>query len=178
MFKILFVLFATFFGTFATAQTSFEQNQFGDKWNFTITQGTQVTTQRLRVTFSALNAKTSGVALSLGNSVPIGAVIKQVYYVVQTTFVDSGTSSNADTSTISIGANTNVDLKAAVAISNGANPWDVGIAAGIPINTAATMIKLTAARNIKVVWTAGTGDATALTAGVMDIFVEYVFPQP
>lgn len=178
MFKNVLVLCALLFSTFAFAQTSFEQNQFGDKWNFTITQGTQVTTQRLRVTYQALNAKTSGVALSLGNSIPSGAVIKQVYYVVQTTFADSGTSTDADTSTISIGANTNVDLKAAIAINNGANPWDAGIAAGIPINTAATMVKLTAARNIKVVWTAGTGNATALTAGVMDIYVDYVFPQP
>jgi hypothetical protein len=165
-------------GFTATAQTSNEVNNFGDKFTWTILQGTQVTTQRLRVTYQALNAKTTGVALSLGRSIPSGAVIKQVYYVVQTTFADSGTAGDADTSTISIGANTNVDLKAAIAISNGANPWDAGIAAGIPINTAATMVKLTAARNIKVVWTAGTGNATALTAGIMDIFVDYVFPQP
>lgn len=178
MFKNVLVLCALLFSSFAFAQTSFEQNQFGDKWNFTITQGTQVVTQRLRVTYSALNAKGTGVALSLGNSIPSGAVIKQVYYRVITTFVDSGTAGNADTSTISIGANTNVDLKAAIAISNGANPWDAGVGAGIPVNTAATMVVTTAARNIKVVWTAGTGDATALTAGVMDVFVDYVFPQP
>lgn len=179
MFKNILVLCALLFSGFAAeAQTSYMQNNFGDKWNFTILQGQQVTTQRLRVTYSALNTATSGVALSLGRSIPSGAVIKQVYYVVSTTFVDNGTSTDADTSTISIGANTNVDLKAAISIVNGANPWDAGIGAGIPINTAATMVKLTAARNIKVVWTHGTGDSTALTAGVMDIYVDYVFPQP
>ena len=178
MLKSILVICALLCSSFAFAQTSYMQNNFGDKWNFTILQGQQVTTQRVRVTYTALNAATTGVAISLGRSIPSGAIIKQVYYVVQTTFLDSGTAGNADTSTISIGANTNVDLKAAVAISNGANPWDAGIAAGIPVNTAATMIKLTAARSIKVVWTAGTGDATALTAGVMDIYVDYVFPQP
>lgn len=176
--KFLLAIAMLFTGLTAMAQTSYEVNNFGDKFTQTILQGTQVTTQRLRVTYSALNAKGTGVALSLGNSIPSGAVIKQVYYVVQTTFVDSGTSGDADTSTLSIGANTNVDLKAAIAISNGANPWDAGIGAGIPVNTAATMVKTTAARNIKVVWTAGTGNATALTAGVMDVFVDYVFPQP
>ncbi|CAB4149691.1 hypothetical protein UFOVP558_19 [uncultured Caudovirales phage] len=176
------LLFA-FVGTaHAAPATLILKNQFGEQSNNTVLStgtfgGYGVYVQRLSVTFAQLNTATSGVALSLGVALPDKAIIRQVYYNVRTTFADSGTAGDADTSTLSIGANTNVDLKAAVTIANGANAWDAGIGAGIPVGTAATMVKTTAARNIKVVWTAGTGNATSLTAGAMDIFVEYVYGQ-
>ena len=152
-------------------------NNFGEQTQNEVIGGNGcLQLQRSKVTFAELNAAGTGVALvlPLSKAIPDNAIIKQVWYNVLTTFADNGTAGDADTSTLSLGLNTNVDLKAAVAISNGANPWDAGIGAGIPVGTAATMVKATAERTLKCVWTAGTGNATALTAGEMDVFVEYV----
>ncbi len=164
-------------------KTIYLENQFGEvSENYIIggdspaalqNAGIPLFVQRVKVGFAALNAATSGIALVLGDAIPNKAIIKQVWYNVITTFADNGTSTDQDSSTISIGANTAVDLKAAIAISNGANPWDAGIGAGIPVGTAAAMVKTTAARHINVTWTHGTGNSTALTAGEMDVFVEY-----
>lgn len=155
-------------------ETSINYENVGIDPNGVIIPGTPVVVQRLQVTFAMLNAIGSGVALNMGGMLPIASIIKNVYYNVLTTFLDNGTSSNLDSSTLSIGANTAVDLKAAIAISNGANPWDAGIGAGIPVGTAATFVKTTAARNLNVTWTHGSGDSTALVAGEMYLFVEYV----
>lgn len=175
------LLFLTSFSTALAVggpPTSYQVNNFGDKYTQTILGGTQVTTVRFKVTYQDLNTAGTGVRLNLGTQIPSGAVVKQVYYVVTTTFADNGTAGNADTSTISLGLNSNVDLKAAIAISDGTNPWDAGIKAGIPVNTVATMVAATAARYVGIVWTDGSGDSTALTAGVMDIYVDFVFPTP
>jgi len=169
---------------FAQSKTLILKNQFGEQSTNAVIGGSSAAAgqfgpylQRVSIGFAALNAAGTGVPVSLGVDIPDKAIIKNVYYNVLTTFLDSGTAGNADTSTLSIGANTNVDLKAAVSIANGANAWDAGIVAGIPLGTVATFVKTTAARKIKVVWTAGTGNATALTAGAMDIFVEYDLGQ-
>lgn len=147
------------------------KNNFGEQTSNQVIPGVgTLALVRLAVGFAALNAATSGVALNLSNSLPINAIIKNVYADVSTAFVDNGTSGNANTSTISLGANTGVDLKAAVALSG----YTTGIKAGVPINTAATMVKLTAARIVTATWTHGTGDSTALTAGQMNVYVEYV----
>lgn len=150
-------------------------NNFGEQTTNQIVggSGTQFL-QRLAVGFADLNAAGSGVALVLGLAIPINAIIKKVYYNVTTTFADNGTSTDQDTSTLSIGANSAVDLKAAVTIANGANAWDVGIVDGIPTGTAATMVKATAARHVNVSWTHGSGNSTALIAGQMNVYVEYV----
>lgn len=173
------LLFSTF--AFAVPQTLIMKDNFGMQYTFSILGGTApiaiqpgVYMQRVSVGFAALNAATSGVAVTLGTAIPNKAIIQQVYYNVTTTFLDNGTAGNLDTSTLSIGANTAVDLKAAIAISNGANAWDAGIGAGIPLGTAATMVKTTASRFINVTWTHGTGDSTALVAGAMDIYIQYV----
>lgn len=182
----LFAMTAIFcVNAFAAAPTLIMTNNFGEKYTWSINGGNSpagislygVYVQRLSVGFAALNTAGSAVALNLGSQLPNKAIIKQVYYNVTTTFVDNGTSGDADTSTLSIGANSAVDLKAAIAISNGANPWDAGIGAGIPINTAASMVKTTAARFVNITWTHGSGNSTALTAGAMDIFVEYVIGE-
>jgi hypothetical protein len=101
---------------------------------------------------------------NLGVFLPDKAIITRAYYQVKTTF----TSAN-DSATIALQANTANDLKAAVAISNGANPWDAGIHDGVPVGTAATMVALTAERELKVVV-----GVQALTAGRANLFVEYV----
>lgn len=185
--KFIFSLIAALLFTasaWAVPTTLIMKNNFGDKYTWYVLGGTSQAAgqygtyvQRVSVGFAQLNTAGTGVAVSLGTELPDNAIIKQVYYDVLTTFVDSGTAGNADTSTLSIGANTNADLKAAVTIADGSNSWDAGLHAGIPVNTVATFVKTTAARNIKVVWTAGTGNATALTAGSMDIFVEYTLGQ-
>lgn len=152
-------------------------NNFGEETQNQIVGGKGIVQlMRCQVTFAQLNAAGSGVALNLplAKLIPNKAIIKQVYYNVLTTFADNGTSTDQDSSTLSLGANTAIDLKAAIAISNGANPWDAGIGAGIPVNTAATMVKATADRTPVVKWTHGSGDSTALTAGVMNVYIEYV----
>lgn len=156
------------------------KNNFGEQSTNQVIGGTSVAAQqfglyvqRVSVGFAAINAAGSGVALAVGSTLPINAVVKQVYYKVTTTFVDNGTAGNVGTTSMSLGLNTNVDILAAVTIVSG-TPWAVGVKAAIPINTVATFVVATAARQLKVVRTAGTGDATALTAGAMDIFVEYV----
>lgn len=150
-------------------------NQFGEESINQIVSANGLTNVKSAlVTFAQLNAAGTGVALPLGFAIPDKHIIKQVYYNVLTTFKDTGTSGDADSSTLSLGANSAVDLKAAVAISDGTNPWDAGIKAGIPINTVATMVKTTAERQCSVTWTAGTGNATALEAGSMVVYVEFV----
>lgn len=162
--------------------TIYLENNFGEKTENFIFGGTSVAAnavgvpiflQKLNVGFAALNTAGSGVALSLGN-LPAKAIITNVFFNVLTSFTDNGTSSDADTSTISAGAVTQVDLKAAIAISNGANPWNAGFTAGIPVGTAATFVKPAAAAHVTVTWTHGSGNSTALVTGNMDVFVEYV----
>jgi hypothetical protein len=159
------------------------KNQFGEQSTNTVIGGngpaaSQAGIYVLKVSagFAAINAAGSGVPLALGVAIPINAIVKQTYYRVTTTFVDSGTAGNVGTTAMSIGLNTNVDVLANVTIVSG-TPWAAGIKAGIQLNTAATFTLLTAARQIKVTRTAGSGDATALTAGAMDIYVEYVLPN-
>ena len=59
-----------------------------------------------------------------------------------TTFTTAG----ADAGTIAIQTNAADDIVVAVAVSDGGNPWDQGLQAGLPVGTVATAIKLTAAR--------------------------------
>jgi hypothetical protein len=99
--------------------------------------------------------------------VPDGAIINFGYAVVKTTFTSA-----TDAATIALGTATDsaAGLKAAIAISNGANPWDAGKTALIPVGTAATVLgPTTAARKIQYVVA-----VEALTAGEMEIFLEYV----
>ncbi len=156
-----------------------------DNMTFKNQQGEQFTCQLVSVrgltrvlhkkfTFAQLNAALSGNSLPFLFGMPINSIVKQVYYNVITTFTDNGTSGNVGTSTISMGLNTAVDLKAAATLVGGT--LAAGIKAGIPINTVATMIKATADRVPTITWTAGSGDATALTAGELDMYVEFVVP--
>lgn len=89
---------------------------------------------------------------------PSAAIITQVYTDEVTNVTTSASG------TLSIGANTTVDLLAATAAATFS-----GVQAGIPVGTAATMVKLTAQRQIAVAIATG-----ALTAGKLNIFVEFV----
>ncbi len=94
-----------------------------------------------------------------GIHLPKGAVIREVFFDV----ITAATTSNSGT--ISLDANTTGDLKAALAAAS----WS-GIVAGIPVYTAASMVKLTAARTITFTI------ANALTAGKINVYIDYVYP--
>lgn len=94
-------------------------------------------------------------------TLPDKAIITQVF-IDEVTNVTSGGSA-----TIALGANTTTDLLGATAIAS-----FTGVIAGVPTGTAATMVKLTAARTL----TATIGTA-AITAGKLNVFVQYVVSE-
>lgn len=119
-----------------------------------------------RATFDA----TAGKAIAshgLGVILPDNAIITRSWYEVLTTFTSS---SDAGTIALGLPVDDVAGIKAAVAISDGGNPWDAGIVEGIQDGTAAAFsVKTTAAREL-------TADVAveALTAGVLVLFCEYV----
>jgi hypothetical protein len=90
---------------------------------------------------------------------PNKAIITQVYIDIVTAMTSAG-----GTGTIALTANSSGDLKAAVDADTLS-----GIVAGIPVGTAATMVKCTADRTLSVAIA-----TEALTAGKFNVFVEYV----
>jgi hypothetical protein len=97
---------------------------------------------------------------------PTGAIITRSWYRVQTTFTSA-----TDAATIALGVATDAaaGIKAAIAISNGANPYDAGNVEGISTGTVATMVAITTgARNINAVVA-----VEALTAGKLALVLEY-----
>lgn len=103
-------------------------------------------------------------AINLGVFLPDNAVIRRAWYDVVTTFTSA-----TDAATVALKAQTAGDLKAAIAISDVSNPWDAAIKDGVPVDTAATAIKLTAERELVL-----TVAVEALTAGKLVLYVEYV----
>lgn len=131
-----------------------------------------VKVHRYDVGFADLNTAGSGVALLLGTAVPDNAVVLRTYIDITATFAGDGD----DSSTIKIGLeDQDNDVVAAAAIKTG-TPWDAGLHEGIQDGTMANALKLTAARQLAVKWTAVATD-TALTAGAMTVFVEFVVGQ-
>jgi hypothetical protein len=99
--------------------------------------------------------------------VPKGAIIVNGFAFIKTTFTSA-----TDAATIALGIETDsaAGLKAAIAISNGANPWDAGKTALIPVGTAATALSGILAER-KVQYTVA---VEALTAGKMLVLLQYV----
>lgn len=91
--------------------------------------------------------------------IPNKAIITQVYIDIIT-----GMTSSGGTGTVRLTLNSAGDLLAAVDADTIS-----GIVAGIPVGTAATMVKATADRNIVLAIA-----TAALTAGKIAVFVEYV----
>jgi hypothetical protein len=122
-----------------------------------------------RATFdpSAVSGQRTATAHDLGVTIPDKGIVIGGFVDVVTTFED-GASDNATIAISVEGAN---DIVSAIAISNGANPWDAGKHAIIPkANTPElTGIKATAARAIT-----ATVAVHALTAGKAEIFLYYV----
>lgn len=102
----------------------------------------------------------------LGVTLPINAVICGGFYRVITTFTSA-----TDAATIALHANAANDIKAAIAISNGANPYDAGLQPIVPkANTPeSTGIICTAARELT-----ATVAVEVLTAGKLTGVVYYV----
>ncbi|HLC29629.1 MAG TPA: hypothetical protein VJM51_02470 [Dehalococcoidia bacterium] len=106
-------------------------------------------------------------AIALGVTIPDDAVVCGGYVDVKTTCVSAG--GDAGTGALMVqGAN---DIVSAIAISDGTNPWDIGIKAIVPkANTPETTgIKLTAAREIT--FTIG---AQVFSAGRFIVFIYYL----
>ena len=95
-------------------------------------------------------------AQGLGVTIPDNAIVLGGLVDVVNTCTSNG--GDAGTGALSIeGAN---DLVVAIAISDGTNPWDAGLHAIIPVFSAATAVKTTAAREVTFTiagqtWTAG-----------------------
>ena len=124
---------------------------------------------RYSIAYDDLTGAGDGVAYVSGETIPDNSIIYQVLIDVTTTFVGD----NDDSSAISVGIeDQDNDAVVAIAISDVSNPWDIGIQAGIQVGTAATAIKLTAARQLAVTWDSNAD--TTLSAGQMDVFVFYV----
>lgn len=115
--------------------------------------------------FDATGGKAIG-AHGLGLTLPVGAVITRAFYDVITTFTSA-----TDAGTIALHLNAANDVVSAIAISNAANAWDAGLHITAVIETAATMFKLTADRELT-----ATVAVEALTAGILRVYVEYHFP--
>jgi hypothetical protein len=146
-------------------------------------QGNQVA-QIAVATFnpSANTGERTVAAHGLGVSIPTKAIITKVWYDVVTTFTSA-----ADTATVALHVQAADDLLAAVAIGAAGDVLDAGSHAGligypnlgadaahdsqveVAALFAATHLKMTAEREIT-----ATVAVQALTAGKMNIFVEYV----
>lgn len=95
-------------------------------------------------------------------SLPDDAIITQVWVDTITTMTSTG-----NNGTIALQANSAGDLLATI----DADTIDdtTAIFAGVPVGTAATMVKLTAARDIKMVIA-----TNAILTGKLNVFIEYV----
>jgi hypothetical protein len=97
--------------------------------------------------------------------IPANAVIMDGMVDVLTTFTTAG----ANAGTVAIQVEAANDIVAAIAVSNGGNPWNAGRHDIVPVGTAATSVKTTVARNVKVVLA-----VQNVTAGKMNIFLRYM----
>ena len=107
--------------------------------------------------------------IGLGVTLPDNAIVTRAWYEVLTTLTSGG----ADAATVSIDIPTDdvAGIVAAIAISDGTNPWAAGLHDAIQTGTAANFAeKCTAARQISIT-VAGGQD---LTAGKFILFAEYV----
>tara|TARA_R110000824_G_scaffold302749_2_gene490534 strand:+ start:12908 stop:14584 length:1677 start_codon:yes stop_codon:yes gene_type:complete len=101
--------------------------------------------------------------------IPDNAVIVGGLVDVITTFTSAG----GDAATVAIQTEAADDIIAAVAISDGTNPWDQGLQVVKPRSDGTNAVKMTSAKNIKV----QLGGSEALTAGKMVIWLQYVISE-
>jgi hypothetical protein len=104
--------------------------------------------------------------INLGQKVPDNAIITRTYYQVVTTLTSA-----TDAATVALGVATDAatGIVAAIAISDVSNPWDAGLKEGIQTGTMANAIQTAGLRNVIM-----TVAVENLTAGALDLFIEYV----
>lgn len=144
---------------------------FPQQWNNYMTRfakvlsGGVVNFQKMTISYSDL---VDGTSVAFGDALPAGAVITKA-----TIHVTSGFTSDGDgSSTISLGAATATDLKAATAVSDAL--WaNTGYKAGVPVDTVATQVPLSAAGQMTAKLTIAATD-TKLTGGQFDLWIEWV----
>lgn len=126
--------------------------------------GAQLRQARAVYDFATQGGAVGTIALTGALGIPSGAII--LGGVIDTTTAPTSLNSTA---TIAIQLNAANDLVTAAAVSGA--PWSTtGRKALIPVFTAATMVKATAARDISAVVA-----VEALTAGHFDVWVVYLF---
>lgn len=103
-----------------------------------------------------------------GVFLPDNAVVIKSLIDVITTFTDGA----SDTATIALGTASEVTIDAAIAISDGTNPWDAGIRDGDHDGAGANAEKTTSEQQINVT----TATAT-ITAGKLVCFVDYYISE-
>ncbi len=104
-------------------------------------------------------------AFDISAALPDNAIVQKVDYEVITTFTSA-----TDAATIALSVEGAGDIIAAVAISDGANPWDAGVPKVTLIDgTTAEWVKLSAAKAL-----VATVAVEALTAGVLRLYADYV----
>lgn len=130
-----------------------------------ISEGAEIKTAHAVLSVGA--GKAVGTHELVGDSLPSGAVPLLYWYYVLTTF----TSATPDAATIALGLTTQDDncFKTAVAISNGANPWDAGVPQAPAVLAAGVLT--TASRTFCAVVA-----VEALTAGKLVLGCAYVVP--
>jgi len=140
----------------------------------------------VKATFDATSGKAVA-SYGLGVVIPSGAIVTDAYYNVRTTF----TTASADAGTIALTIQSAGDIKAAIAVSDATNVWEAGIHAGLigspavgsnaSTLDAGTAIIYSARKAASLLLTTANHELTAtvatqaLTAGVLDLYVEYVY---
>lgn len=96
-----------------------------------------------------------------GVSLPDGAIITRSYIDIVTALTGGGT-------TIAVKTQSDNDIKTATAVGS----WGIGILEGQSTGSAATMLKMTAERGVRVKVA-----NSALTAGKFNVYIEYVMGE-
>lgn len=126
---------------------------------------------KLKVAEAVYDASVAG-AGAIGDH--LSGVIIPKNAIITKAFVDSlvTATSATDAGTMAVSALAADDLVAAIAISDGSNPWDAGLHAAVPDGAVANMIKMTDAKDITF-----TIAVEPFTAGKFRVFVEYYMSE-
>ena len=105
-------------------------------------------------------------------SLPAGYVLRSVWYEVTDTFTSDDTT--PDSTTLKLSMESDADILAAIAISDGSNPFDAGFQDTLVTpSTETDNVRLTQSRNLSITVTNGAGATAGLTAGAMNLYAEY-----
>ena len=137
---------------------------------------TKKTTQVKQFVYDVTGGDSGAIGVKTLGVLPKAAVLTQAFFDVQTTFTSA-----TDAATIAVGVTGAASaFDTAIAISNGANPWDAGRrAADEPTNQTvipAALADFHAAAATNSVFVIATVAVEALTAGKFVLNVEYYVP--